>query len=62
MFSHKEYLFGAGFQFREEFLPLQLKCDLLVGSQDRAYSFRNARNRAKMLLNVDKSSALGSIL
>jgi hypothetical protein len=24
-----EYLFVAGFQFREEFLPLQLKCDLL---------------------------------
>jgi hypothetical protein len=22
-----------------------LKCDLLVGGQDRAYSFRNARNR-----------------
>jgi hypothetical protein len=35
----------AGFQFRKEFLLLQLKCDLLVGSQDRAYSLRNARNR-----------------
>jgi hypothetical protein len=35
----------AGFQFREEFLLLQLKCDLLVGGQDCAYSFRNARNR-----------------
>jgi hypothetical protein len=32
-----EYLFVAGFQFREEFLLLQLKCDFLVGSQDRAY-------------------------
>jgi hypothetical protein len=40
-----EYFFVAGFQFREEFLLLQLKCDLLVGGQDRAYSFRNARNR-----------------
>jgi hypothetical protein len=39
-----EYLFVAGSQFREEFLLLQLKCDLLVDSQDRAYSFRNARN------------------
>jgi hypothetical protein len=35
----------AGFQFREEFLLLQLKCDLLIGAQDRAYSFRNGRNR-----------------
>jgi hypothetical protein len=35
----------AGFQFREEFLSLQLKYDLLVGDQNRAYSFRNARNR-----------------
>jgi hypothetical protein len=26
-------------------LLLQLKCDLLVGGQDRAYVFRNARNR-----------------
>jgi hypothetical protein len=40
-----EYLFVAGFRFREEFLLLQLKCDLFVGGQDRAYSFRNARNR-----------------
>jgi hypothetical protein len=33
------------FQFREEFLLLQLRCVLLlVGGQDRAYSFRNARN------------------
>jgi hypothetical protein len=40
-----EYLFVIGFQFRQEFLLLELKCDLLVGGQDRAYSFRNARNR-----------------
>jgi hypothetical protein len=40
-----EYLlFQADFQFREEFL-LQLKCDLLVGGQNHAYLFRNARNR-----------------
>jgi hypothetical protein len=26
-----EYVFVAGFQFREEFLLLQVKCDLLVG-------------------------------
>jgi hypothetical protein len=31
--------------FCEESFLLQLKCDLLVGGQDRAYSFRNARNR-----------------
>jgi hypothetical protein len=35
----------VGFQFRTEFLLLQLKCDLLLGSQDRAYSLRNGRNR-----------------
>jgi hypothetical protein len=29
--------------FREECLLLQLKCDL-IGGQDYAYSFRNARN------------------
>jgi hypothetical protein len=46
-----EYLFVAGFQFREEFLLLQLKCDLLVTGQNRAYPFRNARN-CKMLHNV----------
>jgi hypothetical protein len=34
----------VGFQFREE-CHLQLKCDLLVGDQDPAYSFGNARNR-----------------
>jgi hypothetical protein len=38
-FQDSEYLFVAGFQFREEFLRLQLKCDLLVGGQDHAYSF-----------------------
>jgi hypothetical protein len=32
-------------EFCEECLLLQLKCDLLVDGQDRAYSFRNARNR-----------------
>jgi hypothetical protein len=32
----------AGFQFREELLFLQLKCDLLFSGQNRAYSFRNA--------------------
>jgi hypothetical protein len=37
--------FVASFQFREGFLILQLKRDLLIGGQDRAYSFRNARNR-----------------
>jgi hypothetical protein len=40
-----EYLFVVSFQFREGFLILQLKRDLLIGGQDRAYSFRNARNR-----------------
>jgi hypothetical protein len=33
------------FGFRNEFLLLQLKCDLLVDGQDHAWSFRNARNR-----------------
>jgi hypothetical protein len=59
-----EYLFVAGFQFREEFL-LQLKCDLLAGGRDRAYSFRNARNRedaAQRLPITIKVRALGSIL
>jgi hypothetical protein len=32
--------------FREECLLLQLKCNLLVGGQDDAYSFRNAREDA----------------
>jgi hypothetical protein len=31
--------------FREECLLLQLNCDLLVGSQDHAYSSGNDRNR-----------------
>jgi hypothetical protein len=39
-----EYLFVTGFQFREEFLLLELKSDLLFGGQDRAYSLRNVRN------------------
>jgi hypothetical protein len=42
--QNAEYLFVADFQFREKFLLLLLKCDLLIGGQDRAYSFRNARN------------------
>jgi hypothetical protein len=41
-----------GFQFRDEFLLLQLNCDLLVGGEDRAYSFREI---AKMLHNVYKT-------
>jgi hypothetical protein len=40
--QNAEYLFVAGFQFREELLFLQLKCDLLFSGQNRAYSFRNA--------------------
>jgi hypothetical protein len=44
----------AGFQFREEFLLLQLKCDLLVGGQDRAYSFRNAQNREDAAQRLQK--------
>jgi hypothetical protein len=55
-----EYLFVAGFQFRQEFL-LQLKCDILVGGQDRAYSFRNVQNR-EMLRNVYKGPALENFL
>jgi hypothetical protein len=39
-----EYLFVAGSEFREEFLRVQPKCDL-VGVQDHPYSFQNARNR-----------------
>jgi hypothetical protein len=31
--------------FREEFLLLQLKCNLRVGGQEHGYSFRDARNR-----------------
>jgi hypothetical protein len=37
-------LFVTGSQFCKELLLLQLKSDL-VGDHDRAYSFRNARNR-----------------
>jgi hypothetical protein len=29
----------------EEFFLLQLKCDLLIGVQDRGNAFRNTRNR-----------------
>jgi hypothetical protein len=39
-----KYLFVVGSEFREEFLRVQPKCDL-VGVQDHAYSFRNAQNR-----------------
>jgi hypothetical protein len=46
-----EYFFVAGFQFCEEFFLLQLKCDLLVGGQDRAYSFETPEI-GKMLHNV----------
>jgi hypothetical protein len=35
----------AGFKFCEEFLLLQLKCDVLVNGRNRAYAFRNVRNR-----------------
>jgi hypothetical protein len=31
--------------FREEFLLLQLKCNLRVGGQEHGYSFRDSRNR-----------------
>jgi hypothetical protein len=47
-------LFVAGFQFREEFL-LQLKCDLFVGGQDRAYSFANVRNLENDAQSVQRS-------
>jgi hypothetical protein len=43
------------FVFREECLLLQLKCDLLVGGQDHAYSFRNARNREDAAQRLQKS-------
>jgi hypothetical protein len=46
-------------EFREECLLLKLKCDLLVGGQDHAHSFRNARNRKDAFTKV---RALGSIL
>jgi hypothetical protein len=47
--------------FREECLLLQLKCDLLVGGQDHAYSFRNVRNhedaaqRLQMFVHLEVS-------
>jgi hypothetical protein len=50
-----ECLFVAGLQFCEEFLVLQLKCDLLVGVQDGAYSFRNARNREDAAQRLQRS-------
>jgi hypothetical protein len=34
---------------------LQLKCDLLVGAQDHAYSFRNARNREDAALRLQRA-------
>jgi hypothetical protein len=46
-----EYLFVAGFQFREEFVRMQLKCDLLVG----ALIYFATPEIAKMLHNVYKS-------
>jgi hypothetical protein len=46
-----EYLFMAGFQFREEFLLLQLKCDLLVGSQNRVRNREDAAQRLKSSRN-----------
>jgi hypothetical protein len=40
------YFFNiAEFPAMSGFLLLHLKCDLLVGGQDCAYSFRNARHR-----------------
>jgi hypothetical protein len=42
-----EYLFVAGFQFREEFLLLQTECDLLVGSQNRVKNREDAAQRLK---------------
>jgi hypothetical protein len=42
-----EYLLVAGFQFSEEFLFLQLIYDLLVGGQDRIYSFTKYHHRLK---------------
>jgi hypothetical protein len=49
-----EYLFVAGFQFHEDFLLLQVKYDLLASGQDRAYSFRNARNRKDAAQRLQK--------
>jgi hypothetical protein len=44
----------AGFQFREEFLLLQLKCDVLIGGQDRTNAFRNTRNREDAAQRLQK--------
>jgi hypothetical protein len=51
-----EHLFVASFKLREEFLLLQLKCNLLVGGQDRAFETPEI---AKMLHNVYKGSSIG---
>jgi hypothetical protein len=40
--------------FREECSLLQLKCDLLVGSQDHAYLFQNARNREDAVQSLQR--------
>jgi mitochondrial fission protein ELM1 len=40
--------------FREECSLLQLKCDLLVGGQDHAYSFQNARNREDAVQSLQR--------
>jgi hypothetical protein len=48
-------------QFYEEFLLLQLKCDLLVGSQD-ALIYLETPEIAKMLHNVYKDSCIGNYL
>jgi hypothetical protein len=48
-----EYLFVAGLQFREELL-LQLKCDVLVGGQVRAFSLRNARNHEDAIQRLQR--------
>jgi hypothetical protein len=48
---------GAGsdaLEFHEECLLVQLKCDLLVGSQHHAYSSRNARNREDATQRVQR--------
>jgi hypothetical protein len=41
----------AGFRFREKFLLLQLKCDLLVSSQDR----KDAAQRLQRLVQWEES-------
>jgi hypothetical protein len=46
--QNAQYLFVAVFKFREEFLLLQLKCNLLVDGQDRANAFQTLKI-AKML-------------